>query len=195
MHINQQKKELRYQLKLERLKIPAHDKKKNDEKIRQFLFKTNTFRLADSLLIYYSINEEVSTPEIITEALDRKIVVYLPKCFKDENGNDSMLFYEINSLSDLSAGMYNIPEPSQTSRLFTQKGHCLCIVPGLAFDKNGCRIGYGKGYYDRFLKDFTGTKVGLCYEPFLKESIPTSKYDSKVDMIITEKGIYVPNAK
>ena len=88
----------------------------------------------------------------------------------------------------------SIPEPPSDLPTFEPKGHCVCIVPGLAFDKNGYRIGYGKGYYDRFLKDFNGTKIGLCRCDFLKDALPVNEFDHKVDMIITEKGIIVPHA-
>lgn len=65
----------------------------------------------------------------------------------------------------------------------------LCIVPGLCFDKNGSRIGYGGGYYDRFLKDFCGVVMGLCYDECFLESIPRDEHDISVDLILTETGL------
>ena len=118
----------------------------------------------------------------------------LPRCTKDSVDNDIMIFHEISCITDLKIGMYGIPEPCEDLPVFIPKGHCVCVIPALAFDKRGYRIGYGKGYYDRFLRDFCGTKVGLCYSEFLKDTIPTGKYDSNVDTIITEKGIFTPNA-
>ncbi len=65
----------------------------------------------------------------------------------------------------------------------------LCIVPGLCFDKNGSRIGYGGGYYDRFLKDLCGVVMGLCYDECFLESIPRDEHDISVDLILTETGL------
>lgn len=194
MHITIQKKELRKELKKRRAAVPQQAREQFDRAIRENLFKTTTFRLTDTLLIYNSVGSEVSTFEIISAALERGISVCLPRCTKNAENNDIMIFHRISSLDDLKVGMYNIPEPTQDLPLFEPKGHCVCIIPALAFDKRGYRIGYGKGYYDRFLKDFCGTKVGLCYSEFLRDNVPTGKFDSKADMIITEKGIFTPNA-
>lgn len=194
MYISAEKKELRRKLKRMRTEFPAERKAVCDKKISDAFLKSTTFRLTDTILCYYSVEGEVSTLEIISAALARNLNVCLPRCTKDKSGQDIMIFHRVSSLEQLKKGMYNIPEPPDTLPVFTPKGHCVCIVPGLAFDKKGYRIGYGKGYYDRFLKNFCGTKLGLCYCDFMRESVPTGKYDSKVDMIITEKGIITPDA-
>ncbi|MBE6688038.1 MAG: 5-formyltetrahydrofolate cyclo-ligase [Ruminococcaceae bacterium] len=194
MHITIQKKELRRTLKANRSSVAAEKKKADDKKILDILLKTTTFRLTDTLLIYHSVGSEISTMDIINVSLERGITVCLPRCTKNENNEDIMIFHRIDSLEDLHIGMYDIPEPADDFPLYEPKGHCVCIVPALAFDRRGYRIGYGKGYYDRFLRDFRGTKIGLCYSDFLLDTIPVGKYDSKVDMIITEKGIFTPNA-
>jgi 5-formyltetrahydrofolate cyclo-ligase len=64
-------------------------------------------------------------------------------------------------------------------------------VPCLSYDTYGYRIGYGKGYYDRFLSSFDGTKIGLCYSAFKSDRLPRGKYDIKLDIVITEKGVTV----
>jgi 5-formyltetrahydrofolate cyclo-ligase len=64
-------------------------------------------------------------------------------------------------------------------------------VPCLSYDPYGFRIGYGKGYYDRFLSAFEGTKIGLCYSEFESERLPRGKYDIKLDVVMTEKGVTV----
>ncbi len=194
MQITLQKKELRHQFKSQRRAITAEERNLRDQKIHERLFNSVTFRLADTLLCYYALDGEVSTIEIITEALKRNITVCLPRCFKDENGRDKMSFHKITSFDDLVLGMYGIHEPHARLEEFKPKGHCVCIIPGLSFDKRGFRLGYGKGYYDRFLKTFYGTKIGICHQEFLEEKLPTGKYDYKVDMIITEKGITTPDA-
>lgn len=70
-----------------------------------------------------------------------------------------------------------------------RRADVLCVVPGLCFDKSGSRIGYGGGYYDRFLKDFCGVVMGLCYDECFLESIPRDGHDISVDLILTETGL------
>lgn len=194
MVVTSQKKELRRELKAARAAMSIEKKRFCDERIQGTFLKTNTFRLTDSLLIYRSIDDEVATDAVIARSLEKNKSVFLPRCTKDDDGNDIMVFHRIYSLDDLTIGAYGIPEPSSDLPIFEEKGHCVCIVPGLAFDRHGYRIGYGKGYYDRFLKNFNGTKIGLCRHEFLKEHLPVGRFDYKVDMIITEKGITVPDA-
>ena len=83
-----------------------------------------------------------------------------------------MQFYKVNSVDNLSIGDLNIREPNQTC-LPNSDNINLIFVPGVAFDKNGNRIGHGKGYYDRFLKNINATKIGICFESQLIDSIPT----------------------
>lgn len=192
--ISQKKKELRAVLKKKRLEITPEKRAELDRAVFENFTSSLTFRLTDTLLAYYSVNGEVSTIDVINAAFDKNIRVFLPRCTKDPSGNDIMYFHGIKSFFDLKEGMYGIPEPDIDLPLFEPKGHNVCIVPGLAFDKNGYRIGYGKGYYDRFLRNFCGTKVGFCYSDFLVDNLPVGKYDSKIDMLITEKGIYNFNA-
>ena len=189
------KKELRHELKEYRSNFPEEKKSHYDRAIFDNLVRTLTFRHTDSFLAYYSIEGEVYTINIIEAALEQGKRVYLPRCTKSQTGTDIMFFHKVNNLSELVEGMYGIHEPPEKFPLFEPKGHCACIVPGLAFDITGNRIGYGKGYYDRFLRDFCGTKIGLCYSDFLLDSLPVGRYDTKVDMVITEKGIVNLNAK
>jgi len=192
--ISQRKKELRGELKRRRMEITPEKRAEFDKAIFDIFTNSLTFRHTDTLLAYYSVNGEVSTLDVIKTALDRNIRVFLPRCTKDQSGDDIMFFHKIRSLSELRSGMYGIPEPSEDFPLFEPKGHNVCIVPGLAFDKKGFRIGYGKGYYDRFLRNFCGTKVGFCYSDFFVDKLPVGKYDTGLDMLITEKGIYNFNA-
>ena len=92
-------------------------------------------------------------------------------------------------------GAYGIPEPSDKMEVVTDFSECICIVPGLVFDLSGHRLGYGKGYYDRFLKDFTGYSVGLVYSEFILDKLPCEPTDRAVDLMITERGIILPNER
>ena len=142
---------------------------------------------ADKVFIYASSENEVCTNEICKHAEENGKRTAFPVC-TDKNGN--MEFY-FESRSNLKKGMYGISEPDTDSAekaFFDEK--TLCIVPGVAFDKNGGRVGYGKGYYDRFLSNFTGKSIGLCFEECFFKAVPTDKHDKNVNCVITDKKIY-----
>ena len=94
------------------------------------------------------------------------------------------LYYD--SLNDLREGMYGIREPDEALPCSEITENTVCIVPGLAFTPDGGRLGYGGGYYDRFLSDYSGTSIGLCYSELLFDSLPSEEYDIAVDIIITD---------
>ncbi len=101
-----------------------------------------------------------------------------------------MLFYKINSVDDLETGAYGIPTVNpESSNLIIPDSKTLCVVPALAFDKNGTRLGYGGGYYDRYLKKANVTTVGLSYQKCIAEVIPAEEHDIRITKIITENGI------
>ena len=101
-----------------------------------------------------------------------------------------MEFYSISSFDDLESGAYGIYEPKKECLKITADENTVCIVPGLAFDKSGFRIGFGKGYYDRFLSEFKGESVGLCYDECFSDILIKDKFDMCVSAVITETCIY-----
>lgn len=129
---------------------------------------------AEAVFTYASTEIEVDTRRIIDYCLERKIPVALPV-----SGDEELEFFFINSADELKTGRYNIDEPP---RIFpavpTEK--TLCIVPALCADGEGLRLGYGKGYYDRFLSRFSGTSVIICYDDFRRE-VPAEPHDRKAD--------------
>lgn len=155
--------------------------------IFSLLTGSELYKSADTVLAYWSVGSEVSTQRIIDMALSDKKRVALPRCI-DRKGN--MEFYYISSLSDLRDGMYGIKEPSDDEKADDFGENTVCLVPGLSFDKKGYRLGYGKGYYDRFLSDFGGISIGLSYDCCLCEDLPTDRFDKKVNYIITNTKIY-----
>ena len=99
------------------------------------------------------------------------------------------------TLDELERGAYSIPEPRADAEVFSHRRHALCIVPALAFDRRGFRLGYGGGYYDKFLKEFDGVSLGVTYDALIADKLPTGVYDVPVDVIITERRSIIPNAK
>ena len=103
-----------------------------------------------------------------------------------------MEFYTLLPESKLIQGAYNIPEPPADAPLCVPDEHTLCIVPGLSFDVYGNRIGYGKGYYDKYLENFPGVAMGVLYASTMLKRIPTDAHDRPVHCLITEHGMILP---
>lgn len=182
------KKQLRKQYKEFRTTLPQEKKEKFDQKITNKVLNSWSFRENEIILTYVSTAIEVDTHEIITEALERGKTVAAPRCI---DGTRDMDFYAIRSFEDLEKGAFGVMEPNpETCEKLPDYKQGLCIVPALAFDKEGFRLGYGKGYYDRFLSLFGGETLGLCYADCLcEEPLPHGKFDKKVSLIITENAI------
>lgn len=176
------KKELRIAVKADRKAIK--DKVEKDRLIIEKLKSLSCYREAKKVLCYLSLDAEIKTDEIIDYSLKTGKRVAVPFCV-DKEGN--MEFYLINSIDDTKTGSFNIREPNTEKCLrLDDFSNSIIIVPGLCFDKNGNRLGYGKGYYDRFLKKYSLISVGLCYNSLVKNEIPVNEYDEKVDYIVTE---------
>ena len=110
-----------------------------------------------------------------------------------------MEFYEIFSLDELSPGTFGVDEPAaDPARLLPQDPGGLCIVPALCYDDYGYRLGYGKGYYDRYLANYSGIRVGICYAACVRRSLFHGRYDRPVELLITERYIrrtVIPSTK
>ena len=124
-----------------------------------------------------SFNNEVDTLNIIKYFLKKKKIA-VPKINSDE-----MDFYYIESLKDLSQGSFNILEPTTNNKV-TNFNNSICIVPGLCFDKENYRLGYAKGYYDKFLSNKNIYTIGLSYKETIIKKLPIDKYDIKLDKVI-----------
>ena len=197
--LRKQKNELRSELLGKRRSIPQQTREEWDAKISNIFLSSISYRFCDIILIYASTADEISTPAIIGHALNSKKIVACPI---SNTENNTMSFKAITSPDELRAGSYNILEPPVTNPDFKEffdpvknggkkSPLAICVIPCLAYDPKGFRMGYGKGYYDRFLPSFDGTKIGLCYSEFKSDKLPKGKYDVKLDVIITEKGVTV----
>ena len=165
-----------------RSKVSVKEVKSLSQKIRTSLFSLKEYKSAKAVMFYVSFNKEVSTREMIKEALKTKTVI-VPKCVKNE-----IAPYAIKSIEELKKGTLGILEP-KTKNIFPKEKIDLIIVPGIAFDKRGFRIGYGKGYYDRFLKNLKAKKIALAFEFQVIKKVPENEKDVPVDMVVTEKRI------
>ena len=128
--------------------------------------------------------QEVGTKAIIKKAWELGKEVAVPKIV----GNEMQFFY-IKQFSDLTDGYKGILEPTTLQRADTEDG--LVIMPGVAFDKRKNRIGYGKGFYDRFLNDHRQLHtIALCFTCQMVENIPIDEYDIRPQVLITEEMTY-----
>lgn len=182
------KNSLRVKYKSARGAVSADKKAKLDAAIREAVFAWEKYNDADLLLSYVSVDSEADTREIISSALKSGKKVAVPRCVP---GTRKMEFYYIDSLSSLSPASYGLlePEPCEDRKL-SENTRGLCFVPGLSFDASGGRLGYGGGYYDRFLANYKGDAAGICYSELLaRELLPSAANDVKVPYVITENGI------
>ena len=99
-----------------------------------------------------------------------------------------MAFFQVRSREDLAPGRFGLWEPKPGCPPWEGGPEAPCLVPGLSFDREGYRLGYGKGYYDRFLAAFPGKAVGLCYEELILPRLPRSPLDQRVGWLVTEAG-------
>ncbi len=167
--------------------MPAQIKAELDEKITAKLLNSVSYRHANTVLCYYSTDNEVDTHRIIEAALKDGKKVALPRCIPE---NSTMNFHYINRIDDLEITKMGIYEPKAELPVFDRnESLSICIIPAVVFDKGGYRIGYGKGYYDRFLNGYSGAQIGIIYSSCITDKLPRGRYDCAVDVLITEKGI------
>lgn len=176
------KENLRRELLSRRRGMDKYTKKKSDESIHTKLIALMNERKPRQVLCYVSTPIEVDTSLFLSELLERQEAVYVPRCAE---GN--MRFFRIGALSELRKGAFGIPEPIGSEE-FHGETDSVCITPALSFDRDGYRLGYGGGYYDRFLKNYRGLSVGICYQSFLGE-IPKEPFDLPVDLLITDEEV------
>lgn len=188
------KQKLRAESKLYRNELSSNEKAELDSKISDRLFNTWQYKSCEVLLTYVSTEIEVDTREIISRALADGKRVAVPRCIDNTRFMD---FYFIKDFDDLEGGYMGVLEPiPEKCEKMTDFSEGLCIVPALMFDLYGYRLGYGKGYYDRFLSNFCGETLGICYNRCVREKLPHGKFDKCVERIITQSRIItVKNAK
>jgi 5-formyltetrahydrofolate cyclo-ligase len=158
-------------------------------KVAAKIFTLPEYTSAKTVAIYYDIASEVSTDVIRHASLAEGKRIALPKTF-----GDHMHFYSFVSGEPMERSYFGVWEPlGEEEKLISPEEIDLIIVPGLAFDRELNRLGFGRGFYDRYLSGCSAFKVGICYDAQIaeKDEIPIDCYDVKMDMVITEKEIIV----
>lgn len=150
--------------------------------------KLQEYKKAKYIFMYMPLGNEVSTMPLLEKLLDRdEVTVAFPKVI-----GKKMEFFIVNSLCEFDKGCYNIMEPISTCQKANIKAKdAIMIMPGVAFDMSGSRVGYGGGFYDKYIASgFMGTKIALAYDFQVYSSIKTDTFDQKCDIIVTEKNTY-----
>ncbi len=185
------KAEIRKRILEQRGALAMHEIEAKSSAILQKVLKTPEYMEADNILLYADYNHEVMTRGIFEDAVLHKKRVYFPKSDRLTN---TMGFYQTMSVKQLEKGFMGIPEPKENPQLcyhFNTNEDTLVIVPGIAFDMAGFRLGYGKGFYDKFLSNKRQlSTMALAFACQIVEELPSEPHDIKMDKIVTEEIIY-----
>jgi 5-formyltetrahydrofolate cyclo-ligase len=149
------------------------------ERIHENLKKNSSFIDAQNIACYFPIGSEVNTYDIMLNVLKQDKNLLLPKIIDDD-----IQFYIVSNLEKLEKGSFEIMEPRDSCEK-AKKIDCV-LIPTVGVSKLGVRLGYGKGYYDRFLSSTEAVKISLTYSKQIVKSIPNDPHDIKMDWIITE---------
>lgn len=179
------KKALRAELLAKRMAIPTEEKARLDAALIKSIAEHPSFLSANALLSYLPMRGEPDLTPLLALAESRGIPVYLPHC--DKNG---MRFLLYTGQANLTPDRFGILSPRADLQEAAPTARTLCLVPGLAAARDGTRLGYGGGFYDRFLPCFEGKTLFALYEQFVFDTLPRGIYDFLIDpkSIITEKG-------
>lgn len=172
------KKEMRKYIREVKKRFSETEKREMSEKIWETIVQNPVFEKAKIILAYWSLPDEVDTHQFVREWAGRK--TFLLPCVRGEELE--LRFFDCEE--KLCPGeAYCIPEPA--GEIFTDYEKIdLILVPGMAFDRNGNRLGRGKGYYDRILRNCKACKIGVCFPFQLLPEIPTEPHDIKVDLVV-----------
>ncbi len=181
------KKEIRKIIIEKRDKLSASEKNSYDEKIFTKVKNLKAYKEARVLFTFISFGSEVDTLRLIEDALRKGKVVAVPWINKEKNLMEAKV---IRNLEDMYPGLYGILEPSPEAETLKPQEIDLIITPGVAFDNLGGRIGYGGGYYDKFLSEVKASvpKIALSYELQRVDKLPLEPFDMKVTALITEEN-------
>lgn len=175
---------LRKELLAARKLVPEEKRRELSVKAAETLFSTEEFKRADRIFCYINKEEEIYTLGIVSRAISLGKKVAAPLCSGGE-----MIFKYITGENDLEKGVFSVYEPKSYCHGAEVSPDTVCITPAFCYNRQGYRIGYGKGFYDRFFEKNECVKIGLCFEENIIDFNP-SNGDKAVDIIVTDKGIY-----
>ncbi|MED4127929.1 MULTISPECIES: 5-formyltetrahydrofolate cyclo-ligase [Shouchella] len=179
------KQQLRQRLQKQLEQMNKTEYLERSQALANQLYRTKEWKQAGTIGLTYARFPEVATLPIMEYAYKQGKKVALPRTNMKAR---EMHFYFIQNLNQLELRPYNLYEPKENQSVYVSpKELDLLIVPGLAFSKDGSRLGMGGGFYDRYLPLFKGKTVSLCFNEQLIESIPTEAHDMRMDLVLSEK--------
>lgn len=187
MDISAAKKMLRREMLRKRQACDSGMLKLRSRLCQANLLESRLWLKARSVALYAAIRDEVETGMLLECALKTGKQVFLPRIADPAQG--AMRLAPCNSVAELTPGIWNIPEPPDGPE---PESLDLIVMPGLAFDSAGRRLGYGGGYYDRYLDsrpDLAAHRAGLCLSFQIVEAVPADKWDARVDSICSERAL------
>ena len=155
----------------------------NSARIHNRLRQIQEFASATRVGIYHPVGSEVMTQDIIQEMLSGGIDTYLPR-----TTGESMEFRKINGFEDLEPGRFDLMEPKERCKISVEMQTIL--IPAVGASANMYRLGYGRGFYDRYLKKANAVKIALCFQTQMVKSMPYDTHDVQMDYIVTEEQTY-----
>ena len=179
--VQETKKRYRMQILKQRDALTEEEHKERSDEILAKLFSRPRLKEAKSVWFYIHKGSEVRTDRMIKKALKLGKEVLVPVT------NGKIAFYKFTSFKELTNGKYDIPEPKE--RIEPENPPDVIVIPGICFGLCMHRVGYGKGYYDRYLGRSFAYRIGVCYDFQVMESLPRHPNDQRMDEIITEKRI------
>lgn len=190
--IDMLKKRMRDQALSVRKVLPLRNRRQADADITRRFLSLPAYKDAHLILTYMSVGTEVATTMLIQHAFNEGKLVAVPRCLSGRK----LEFVKISSFNQLESASFNLLEPKKDLPPISQEElvDSICVVPALTIDYQGWRIGYGAGYYDRFLSNYSGEKIGLIRNQNLSETaLPHDNNDVAVDVIVTETQTIVCN--
>lgn len=180
---------LRQQIRAQRVNL--EDRELRSEQIQRTAWNLLQIQSARSVMVYVSYRSEVQTGSLISHLLEAGKTVVVPWCSAEE-----LNLFRLESLEELRPGAYGIPEPSHelkqdSDRIGRAEELDVVLVPGIAFDRAGHRLGQGRGYYDRLLDEVRDecVLIGLAFDIQIVEEVPVEAHDVALNLIVTESEI------
>ena len=183
--MGESKKEIRKLMRGKRELLTKEERERLDNAIFQNVVNSKEYKESKNIFIFVSYDTEIDTHRIIKQALKDEKVLCVPRVISKEEG---MIIAQIKNFEELEPGAYGILEPKDNKFQVDETIIDAAYLPGLAFDKIGGRVGYGGGFYDRFLRKSRKDckKIGLAYSFQVLEKVPMEEDDEYIDGIITD---------
>ena len=186
MTLSEEKRALRQRLRALEQSLSADYRERSGRAIVSALRRMDAYRGAECVCCFVGTGAEIDTRPLLEDALSAGKRVCVPLC----TGRGVMEMRRISSLDDLTPGALGIPEPSADAPKVSPPEIDLLVIPCLACDRAGRRLGRGGGYYDRFLSDYRGASVLVCREALLQDSVPVEAHDIAPALVLSERGFY-----